>query len=93
MAYDYLIEKKDWNSTEENLIHSLGDTERAYFAKRIKYYDGILIDLSVDKSDEVRIGAANNPITPVKVLKRMAQDDVCIEVRMAAEATLKELKI
>lgn len=45
MKYDYLIEKKDWNSTDENLIHSLNGTECAYFTKRINYYDCILIDL------------------------------------------------
>lgn len=93
MEYDYLIEKREWNLAEENLIHSLSDAERAYFAKRIKYYDGILIDLSVDKSDKVRIGVAKNPNTPVKILVKMTQEDKCIEVRKAAESTLKELKI
>jgi len=90
MKYDYLIEKKDWSSTDENLIYRLTISERAYLAKRIKYYDGILIDLSYDKNDEVRLGVANNPNTPVKVLERMTETDECAEVRAAAKATLKE---
>lgn len=93
MEYDYLIEKEDWDTTDENIIHNLSSADRAFFAEKVKYYDGILVDLSYDKCEIVRLGVAKNRKTPVRTLKRMAVNDSVVEVSKAAKNTLKELGV
>jgi len=87
---NFLFTKKNWNQTDENLAHSLSNIDRYNVAKKTKY-DGILIDFSYDKNDNVRLGVAKNQNTPLDVLKRMSLNDKSFEVRAVAATTLKKL--
>lgn len=88
---DYLINKSDWTAEDEYKVNNLDKKKRAYLGKKIKGYDGILVDLSFDQEIEVRLSVAQNSNAPIDVLKRMSNEDDNEKVRIEANKTLKEL--
>ncbi|MFW6017103.1 MAG: hypothetical protein ACOCRK_11745 [bacterium] len=87
---DYLVDKSSWTEEDEKIVHRLNKKERSYLALRIKEYDGILIDLSFDNEDEVRLNIAKNPATPFNILKRLSEKDSNKDVRLRAAKTIEE---
>lgn len=86
-----LLELEEWSPHDEKIALNLGEDDRIYLAKHIKKYDGIIIDLSYDRSIAVREAVASNKSTPINILKRLSTSDKSITVRNISISTLKEL--
>jgi hypothetical protein len=81
---DKYIYKNDWSADDERLILNLPVDQRAYLAKRISGYDGILVDLSMDIEMSVRINVIENPNTPQRIIERLSLNDKDETVRRSA---------
>ncbi|WP_377890410.1 hypothetical protein [Alkalihalobacillus sp. R86527] len=86
-----LLQLEDWEPDDEKSALTLDEKDRVHFAKHIANYDGILIDLSHDRSVSVREAVALNKNTPVSILKKLSKNDKSKEVRTTATKSLEEL--
>ena len=84
--------KEEWTFYDEAAVLKLNYVQRAELAKMISC-EGLLVDLSLDQHVEVRKGVAENPKTPLTTLKRLAEQDLCINVQNTAKETLTTLKL
>ncbi|KQL33530.1 hypothetical protein AN960_20870 [Bacillus sp. FJAT-25509] len=87
-----LLDLENWDLEDETIALNLPEIDRAYLAKYIEKYDGIIIDLSQDLSNSVREAVASNKNTPISILKRLSISDKSIDVKNRAISTLKELR-
>ena len=81
---------RDWSPWEEAEVLKMEFEHRAQLAKSITCV-GLLVDLSLDQHSEVRKAVAENPLTPISTLKRLAEQDLCINVQDKAKNTLSAL--
>ncbi|MDV6377752.1 hypothetical protein ORD22_05675 [Sporosarcina sp. GW1-11] len=86
-----LLDLEEWSPNDEKIALNLKEEERIYLAKHIKKYDGIIIDLSYDRSTTVREAVASNINTPINILRRLSTSDKCKTVKDISNSTLKEL--
>lgn len=86
-----LLNLEEWNSEDEKIALNLEENQRVHLAKHIEKYDGIIIDLSHDRSDAVREAVASNVNTPIDILRSLSISDKCKTVRDISNSTLKEL--
>lgn len=80
----------DWTAWDEAAVLKMQHEQRAELAKSITCV-GLLVDLSMDQHAEVRKGVAQNPLTPLTTLNRLAEQDFCSSVQNAAKSTLSAL--
>ncbi|WP_422123788.1 hypothetical protein DHX103_02965 [Planococcus sp. X10-3] len=77
----------DWSAWDEAAVLKMQHQERAELAKSITCA-GLLVDLSMDQHAEVRENVAKNSYTPLPTLKRLAEEDLSINIQNAAKETL-----
>lgn len=82
--------KKMWTPSDEAAVLKMDYQRRADLAKIINC-EGLLVDLSMDQHPEVRFGVARNANTPLRTLKRLSKEDLCITVKDTAKQTLLNL--
>ncbi|MEN6325754.1 MAG: hypothetical protein ABFD18_06070 [Syntrophomonas sp.] len=87
---DNYIDKINWSTDDERFVLNLPVAQRSYLAKRISNYDGILVDLSMDREISVRLGVIENPNTPPRIIERLSLNDKDEIVRLAASRRLEE---
>lgn len=90
-SLDHWLCKTDWTPEDDQAALALPRESRIFLASNISYYDGILIDLSLDGEEAVRLGVAGNKHSPRTVLQRLANEDTSTEVRRQALLILKEI--
>lgn len=81
---------RDWSPWDEAEVLKMEFVNRAQLAKSITCV-GLLVDLSLDQHSEVRRAVAENPVTPLSTLKRLAEQDLCTGVQETAKNTLTTL--
>ncbi|PSL31627.1 hypothetical protein B0H99_1119 [Planomicrobium soli] len=82
--------KTEWSPRDEAMVLKMDYELRAELAKTITCV-GLLVDLSMDQHAVVRKGVAQNPYTPITTLRRLAEQDLCINVQDVAKNTLLAL--
>ncbi|MCJ1906971.1 hypothetical protein [Planococcus ruber] len=87
---DFYASLRDWSPWDEADVLKMEYENRAQLAKSISCV-GLLVDLSLDQHAEVRKAVAENPVTPLSTLKRLAEQDLCISVQQTAKNTLHAL--
>lgn len=81
----------DWSARDEATVLKMQHQERAELAKSITCA-GLLVDLSMDQHAEVRESVAQNSFTPLATLKRLAEEDLSINIQNTAKETLKAIQ-
>ncbi|MTD30506.1 hypothetical protein [Planomicrobium sp. YIM 101495] len=81
---------RDWTPQDEATVLKMDYEARARVAKTIACA-GLLIDLSLDQHTIVRESVAQNKNTPMRTLRRLAEEDLSSSVKQAAQRTLSSL--
>lgn len=80
----------DWSAWDEAAVLKMSPHERAELAKSITCV-GLLVDLSMDQHAKVRESVARNSFTPLPTLKRLAEEDLSMDIKTAARDTLRAI--
>lgn len=80
----------DWTPQDEATVLKMHYGNRAEIAGKITCA-GLLVDLSLDQHSVVRESVARNPNTPIRTLKRLAEEDLSSSVQNSARKTLSAL--